>query len=118
MTSLLNRYTNGEFQKVWSELRSNEKLQGELAQEAEEVAAETMKRISFNADLLTERLITLTLPSEKADPIFENEEHNLPFVDYLRLCFRWGGFPKLEDKADGTKVQEFVASISRGFEPF
>jgi hypothetical protein len=31
-------------------------------------------------------------PNEDVDAEFENEAHALPFVDYLRLCFRWGGF--------------------------
>ena len=39
---------------------------------------------------------TITVPSDTADAMFENEEHELPFVDYLRLCFEWGGFPRLQ----------------------
>ena len=33
----------------------------------------------------------IELPFLGADPIFVNEVHELPFVDYLRLCFRWAG---------------------------
>ena len=39
---------------------------------------------------------SVQLPFSGIDPIFANERHKLPFVDYLRLCFRWGGFPLLE----------------------
>lgn len=40
-----------------------------------------------------------------------------PFVEYLRLAFRWGGFPGLEfDEAARTRVP--VADLCRGLEPF
>jgi len=29
-----------------------------------------------------------------------NERHDLLFVDYLRLCFRFGGFPGYEGQTD------------------
>ena len=37
----------------------------------------------------------IELPFFGADPIFVIEAHGLPFVDYLRLCFGWAGFPRL-----------------------
>jgi hypothetical protein len=36
------------------------------------------------------------LPARGADAGFENDGHETTFVDYLRLCFQWGGFPGLE----------------------
>jgi hypothetical protein len=33
------------------------------------------------------------LPNLGADAELLNERHRLPFVEYLRLCFRFGGFP-------------------------
>jgi hypothetical protein len=36
---------------------------------------------------------TLAVPDGRADAIVLNERHGLPFVDYLRLCCRLGGFP-------------------------
>jgi hypothetical protein len=36
------------------------------------------------------------LPDLGADAELLNERHRLPFVDYLRLCFRFGGFPGYE----------------------
>jgi hypothetical protein len=60
----------------------------------------------------------IELPFCGADPIFANEEHNLPFVDYLRLCFRWGGFPRLERYADRSDVQHFLDAMTKDFEPF
>jgi hypothetical protein len=32
----------------------------------------------------------IELPHLGADPVFVNEEHRLPFIDYLRIAFRWG----------------------------
>jgi hypothetical protein len=60
----------------------------------------------------------IELPFAGADPVFVNEAHELPFVDYLRLAFRWGGFPRLERHADRPDVQAFVAEMSRDLEPF
>jgi hypothetical protein len=33
-----------------------------------------------------------------------NERHELFFVDYLRLCFRFGGFPGYEGQANVPSV--------------
>jgi hypothetical protein len=60
----------------------------------------------------------MELPFRGADPVFLNEEHKLPFVDYLRLCFRWGGFPHLERHANQPDVRAFVARMCDGIEPF
>ena len=47
-----------------------------------------------------------------------NEAHELPFVDYLRLCFRWAGFPRLEGDADRPDVREFLKVLGDGLELF
>ena len=60
----------------------------------------------------------IELPYFGADPVFANEEHELPFVDYLRLCFRWAGFPRLEGYADQPDVREFLRVIGKDLEPF
>lgn len=38
----------------------------------------------------------IALPCIAADANFLNEPHHTTFVNYLRVCFRWGGFPGLE----------------------
>jgi hypothetical protein len=58
------------------------------------------------------------LPFYGADPLFANEPHRLSFVDYLRLSFRWAGFPGLEAHADREDVRRFVATFGQGLEPF
>lgn len=60
----------------------------------------------------------IELPFRGADPVFTNEAHELPFVDYLRLCFRWAGFPRLERHADRADVGEFLKVMCKGLEPF
>ena len=60
----------------------------------------------------------LELPFFGADPVFAHEPHQLPFVDYLRLGFRWAGFPGLEKHGDREDVQQFVKSFGEGVEPF
>jgi hypothetical protein len=60
----------------------------------------------------------VTIPNEAVDPLFENEEHGLPFVDYLRLCFRWAGFPRLERQNLSVEGQRTFALLIDGLEPF
>lgn len=60
----------------------------------------------------------IELPHLGADPIFTNEEHELPFVDYLRLAFRWAGFPRLERHAHNINVRQFLAEMTKDLEPF
>ena len=42
------------------------------------------------------------------DALLENERHGLPFVDYLRLAFQWGGFPGFESAGRMLKEVEFL----------
>ncbi len=60
----------------------------------------------------------ILIPFHGADPLFDGEEHNLPFIDYLRLAFRWAGFPGLEDHADREDVQRFVTEFTKDLVPF
>ena len=60
----------------------------------------------------------IELPFLGVDPIFAAEAHEFPFVDYLRLCFRWACFPRLERHADRSDVIKFVNSMTKDFEPF
>lgn len=60
----------------------------------------------------------IELPFLGADPVFANEAHELPFVDYLRLCFHCAGFPRLERYVDRPDVREFLGVMGEGLEPF
>ena len=55
----------------------------------------------------------ITMPNDTADAIFENEEHELPFVDYLRLCFEWGGFPRLQHATLSEESRRFLDGLRR-----
>jgi hypothetical protein len=61
---------------------------------------------------------SIALPFLGADPKLANESHGLPFVDYLRLCFRWAGFPGLEGHARRDDVRNFIAEFTAGLAPF
>jgi hypothetical protein len=42
----------------------------------------------------------MAVPDPRADGELLNERHDLFFVDYLRLCFRFGGFPGYEGQVN------------------
>lgn len=58
----------------------------------------------------------IDLPFLGADPIWRGEAHELPFVDYLRLCFRWAGFPRLEHEPE--RWADLVRELAAGFITF
>ncbi len=39
---------------------------------------------------------SIVLPCKAFDVPFLLERHHMTFINYLRICFRWGGFPGLE----------------------
>jgi hypothetical protein len=244
--NLLKRYQSGQFEQVWRDIRSYERIDGEFRDEVTEVAEATMRRVAQNADLIAERLRALgwrallamyqdlrtppksgdqevfarivelsgapvpstllafwrvvgginwawdyyaavaqpdlgfDLPPQEhdalcvdapgvigylldewidenaryepdlvhplridlapdylhkanisggspysievpffgADPLLADERHGLPFLDYLRLAFRWAGFPGLDRHADRRDVQDFVARFGKGLIAF
>jgi hypothetical protein len=59
----------------------------------------------------------ISLPFRGADPVFQYEPHALPFTDYLRLCFRYGGFPGLEKHEREPGVRALVAHLTDGLAP-
>jgi hypothetical protein len=58
------------------------------------------------------------LPFDGADPVFAWEQHQLPFLDYLRHALRWGGFPGFDRHAQHPGVQDFAARMTRDLLPF
>lgn len=60
----------------------------------------------------------IEVPFLGADPMLAEERHKLPFLDYLRLAFRWSGFPGLDQHADRHDVREFVTRFGKGLIPF
>ncbi|MFP2924086.1 hypothetical protein ACLESO_02485 [Pyxidicoccus sp. 3LG] len=60
----------------------------------------------------------IELPFAGADPAFAKYAYDRPFVDYLRLCVRWAGFPALMQYEGEDGVEAFVEELSRDIEPF
>ena len=57
----------------------------------------------------------IAIPDPRADAELLNERHGLFFVDYLRLCFRFGGFPGYDGAAE---LPAEIATLSQGLLEF
>ncbi len=60
----------------------------------------------------------LRLPDPDPDPMFIGDDFALRFTAYLRLSFRWGGFPGLAALPRSAVADARVASLTEGFLPF
>ena len=60
----------------------------------------------------------IILPSENPDPVFMHGSRQSHLVDYLRHCFKWAGFPGLEEYESRADVQSFLREFGNGIEPF
>ncbi len=58
----------------------------------------------------------IQLPLKAIDALLLNEPHNTTFVNYLRTCIRWGGFPGLENENHLSK--EDFDYLTNGLLPF
>jgi hypothetical protein len=58
----------------------------------------------------------MSVPDPRADGELLNERHGLLFVDYLRLCFEWGGFPGYEGLDQGIPPE--IVSLRHDLLPF
>lgn len=57
----------------------------------------------------------IRLPKAAADAPVELEWHQTTFVEYLRICLRWAGFPGLEGASE--PISRDVAALTRGLLP-
>jgi hypothetical protein len=57
----------------------------------------------------------MAIPDLRADGELLNERHQLFFVDYLRLCFKFGGFPGYDGAAD---VPKEIPALAAGLVEF
>jgi len=54
----------------------------------------------------------MAVPETAADAVLLNERHDLLFVDYLRLCCRFGGFPGYEGQDDvPAEIEELSSGL-------
>jgi len=56
------------------------------------------------------------VPDLRADGELLNERHQLLFVEYLRLCFRFGGFPGFD--GIGRSVPPEIDALREGLLAF
>src|SRR6266851_8967928 len=59
---------------------------------------------------------SIVLPCKAFDAPLLLEKHHTTFVNYLRLCFQWGGFPGLE--SDNRLSQSELAFLTKDLLPF
>lgn len=57
-------------------------------------------------------------PCATADASLENEWHQTTFVDYLRICCRWGGFPGLEYHREKDRLAGVIHDLTHDLLPF
>jgi len=79
-----------------------------------DLAPDQLHKADFSGDLP----YGVELPFLGADPPFVNEEHRLSFVEYLRLAFRFAGFPGLELYVQQADVRQFIDEMTDGFVAF
>jgi hypothetical protein len=60
---------------------------------------------------------SMTLPDPAADGLLHDEWHRTTFVDYLRRCFEWGGFPGYERFPEALRPSRDLARLCAGLEP-
>lgn len=58
----------------------------------------------------------MLLPCKAVDAPFLDEPHHTTFINYLRICFQWGGLPGLEQ--EHLLSQEQLAYVTQGLLPF
>jgi hypothetical protein len=93
---------------------------------AEGVHAELVEplRVGLAPDALHKQNVSggvpygVTLPSYAADPTLAGDEASWLFVEYLRLCLRWGGFPELARYGEREEVKAWVAEMTAGLPVF
>lgn len=59
---------------------------------------------------------SILLPCKAFDAILQLEQHHLTFINYLRLCLHWGGFPGLEQ--ENRLTPEEFAYLKKDLLPF
>lgn len=58
---------------------------------------------------------SVELPNGSADCRLLGEKHKTSFVNYLRVAFKWGGFPGFERSKNPPR--KFISELTEGLEP-
>jgi hypothetical protein len=59
----------------------------------------------------------IVLPSAAADARLEYEPHETEFVNYLRICFCWGGFPGWELEPEDQRPNDILRALAADLLP-
>ena len=57
------------------------------------------------------------LPNAAVDAPFEDERHDTTFVNYLRICFQWGGFPGWEESSTRARPTQMLRDLAANLIP-
>ena len=57
---------------------------------------------------------TIRVPDTAMDAPLVDESHETTFVDYLRICFRWGGFPGWSVLDEDERRRALLGELSAG----
>lgn len=60
---------------------------------------------------------SFAVPNAAADAPLLEEPHQTTFVNYLRLCFQWGGFPGFADCSPVKRPEEHLRSLCENLLP-
>ena len=59
----------------------------------------------------------IAIPNISIDALLLNEAHHTTFVNYLRTCFHWGGFPGFEQYPEHQRPTELLAFLAHDLLP-
>jgi hypothetical protein len=76
------------------------------------VSADAQGKADMLMNEQVEGSYTVQMPNAAADAVLEGEVHGIGFVEYLRLSFRWGGFPGWEKHP--TRPEKELAFLREG----
>jgi hypothetical protein len=69
------------------------------------------------AEISTGSSYEILVPNAAVDAPLRNEWHETTFLNYLRIAFRWGGFPGFERYPEELRPVEAIAYLTEGLLP-
>ena len=72
----------------------------------------------IKAEIGTGSSYEILVPNLAADAPLKNEWHDTTFLNYLRISFRWGGFPGFERYPEHLRPSDAIAFLTDGLLPF
>jgi len=66
------------------------------------------------AEISTGASYEILVPNPAVDAPLKNEWHETTFLNYLRISFKWGGFPGFERYPEQSRPNEAIAYLTEG----